>query len=291
MVNEWEEFKAYTEPPVYAAKGKRDTSYLGRFTYDMIEKDTGLGRVLTILARGYLFHDLDGRLLDGSPYVRVEYARNALKAWCSVPEKAKSSGPTVDFRELSVDFPELVNEKGEGWYYRHVHAVIRFVRNHPETVDIRACARCKNISKGFTAHWKKKVKQFQVPIFALNTRGAWTLRFDDILADALEAGPLRSQTVDLPPELELRLLEATPKSVPKTVLPTLARYYIANRQEATDWVVLPVENFNAFFGTTAFAKRWLAKIPKDVMEREQYGGLCRFNMCNATTLESKIDFD
>ena len=31
-------------------------------------------------------------------------------------------------------------------------------------------------------------RKYQVPIFAFNTKGAWTLRFDDILADALEAG-------------------------------------------------------------------------------------------------------
>ena len=275
MVNEWEEFKAYTDPPVYAAKGKRDTSYLGRFTYDMIE-NAGLGRVLTILARGYLFHGPDGAPLADNPYDRVEYVRNALKAWCSVPDKAKSDQPPVDFRELSADYPELVNEKGEGWYYRHVHGVIRFVRNHPNLVDKRAQERCVNISKGFTVHWKKKVKQLQVPVFALNTKGAWTLRFDDILADSLEAGPLRNPQIDLSPEMEQRLLESTQKGVPGSVLLVLTRYYIANRREDTDWVILPVENFNAFFGTTAFAKRWLTAIPKDVMARETYSGICRF---------------
>ena len=46
------------------------------------------------------------------------------------------------------------------------------------------------ISKGFTKMWTKKVKQMQVPPFALNTKGAWVLRFDDIIADALELGAL-----------------------------------------------------------------------------------------------------
>ena len=32
MTNEWEEFQAYTTQPVYTASGKRDTTYLGRFT-------------------------------------------------------------------------------------------------------------------------------------------------------------------------------------------------------------------------------------------------------------------
>ena len=32
MVNEWNEFLQYTGPMTYAASGKRDTSFLGRFT-------------------------------------------------------------------------------------------------------------------------------------------------------------------------------------------------------------------------------------------------------------------
>ena len=32
MLNEIEEFKAYTEKPVYKCSGKRDLSFLGRFS-------------------------------------------------------------------------------------------------------------------------------------------------------------------------------------------------------------------------------------------------------------------
>lgn len=57
MLNELEEFQSYTQFPVYAAKGKRDTTYLGRFTYEILTEFHGLGRILTILARGYLWKD------------------------------------------------------------------------------------------------------------------------------------------------------------------------------------------------------------------------------------------
>ena len=52
------------------------------------------------------------------------------------------------------------------------------------------------ISKGFKTEWKKKVRQLQVPIFALNTKAAWALRFDDILADALELSALRTNVIN-----------------------------------------------------------------------------------------------
>ena len=38
MLNEFEEFKAYTTFPDYTIKSKRDTGYLGRFTYKMIKE-------------------------------------------------------------------------------------------------------------------------------------------------------------------------------------------------------------------------------------------------------------
>ena len=119
MTNEWAEFKAYNEQPIYTAERKTDTTYLGRFTFDMITEFSGFGRILTIIARGYLFHDKGGGVLD-NPYEQIEIARNALCAWCSIPDKKKNSEPPVDFRELSADFPELVDPDGKGWYYRHI---------------------------------------------------------------------------------------------------------------------------------------------------------------------------
>ena len=54
MTNEWAEFNAYNEQPIYTAARKTDTTYLGRFTFDMISEFTGFGYILTIIARGYL---------------------------------------------------------------------------------------------------------------------------------------------------------------------------------------------------------------------------------------------
>ena len=66
-----------------------------------------------------------------------------------------------------------------------------------------------------------------------------------------------------------RLRELTPKGVPETVLPTLARYYLAHRQPDTDWVVLPVANLDAFFGTTSFSHTWLKELPEEVILRDR----------------------
>lgn len=180
-----------------------------------------------------MFHDKDGALLD-NPYERIDTARNALCAWCSVPDKKRNSDPPVDFRELSANFPELVDKDGKGWFYRHVKAMIQFIKANSDKVSKSAYKKCENLSAGFTAQWKRKVRQLQVPIFALNTKGAWTLRFDNIIADALDAESLRTEDYVLP-EIVTAQLEATDtNSVTKEVIAELILYYLANKDEKTD---------------------------------------------------------
>lgn len=50
MTNEWNEFLDYTANPVYSVRDKKDMSFLGRFTMDMIRQNIGFGRIFTIVA-------------------------------------------------------------------------------------------------------------------------------------------------------------------------------------------------------------------------------------------------
>lgn len=277
MTNEWLEFQAYTNKPTYSAESKHDLSYLGRFTFKTITDFEGFGRILTIIARGYLFHDQDGSLRGGNPYERVEYARNALCAWCSVPDKNEDE-PFTNFDALFSDFPELVNAKGEGWYYRHVQNIVKFVKKNPDAVSEKAKTTVALISKGFKTEWKKKVRQLQVPIFALNTKAAWALRFDDILADALELGALRTEEYILPPEKENAISVLDLGGVPFEVVCDVIAYCEANKPSDTDWVVLPIANFDCYCGNTNFSKKWLSKIPVAILAREVSNGVSRVKL-------------
>ena len=115
-----------------------------------------------------------------------------------------------------------------------------------------------------------------MPIFALNTKGAWTLRFDDILADALEAGSLRMEEYLLSEAATELLDQSDTNGVPKEIIAEVFRYYYANKQDDSDWVVLPVTNFDAYHGNNTFSKKWLAKIPNTLVVRENNHGVCRF---------------
>lgn len=206
ITNEWAEFLAYTKAPTYAVKNKKDSGFLGRFTMDMLMENYGFARILTVLARGYLFHNTDGTPRDSDPYERTDDARRALCAWCSIPDK-KNATPKAewqfrtDFRELHGAFPELVDENGCGWYIRHLRGIADFINANRDKVGKFTHKLADNLEKLEDA-WRKKVIQFQIPIFSEGTKGDLILRFDDVIADALELGALRTESVLLTNEQE-----------------------------------------------------------------------------------------
>ena len=273
MTNEWNEYKAYIGQPTYTVSNGKDTTFLGRFTTDMIKEFKGFARIFTILARGYLFHNADGSLKDGDPRERIEYARRALCAWCSLPSNKKATPAkewqySTDFSEYHEEFPELVTADGAGWYYRHVHALDEFIRNNTDSVNKRLHCLAER-TKEWDAAWENKVKQYQVPLFSSNTNAEWLLSFDSAIADALELGALRCEAVTLTAEQTKRLELYKPKDVPMKVLTTLSEFYIANKQEQSEWVILPVTNIGAYLGSSSLGRQYLSKIPPELMERKQ----------------------
>ena len=60
MTNEWLEYKAYTDTPIFNAENKQSTAFMGRFSTTIIKKNKGFNRIFTILARGYLFCAVSG---------------------------------------------------------------------------------------------------------------------------------------------------------------------------------------------------------------------------------------
>ena len=271
MLNELEEFRAYTCPVEYKATSKGDTSFLGRFTFESLLNFEGMVRILTIIARGYMFR-------ESTP--NIEFARQALCAWCSIPDSKNATPREVwqsksDFRDLHTVFPELVDKDGGGWFYRHVHRVAEFVLQNPDSVRKGYAEQAKVIQDKFDKMWRDKVVQFQVGIFTLTTKGAWTLRLDDILADALVQGPLQNYNIPLSEGLERKISEQVDKKTAPYVF-DLIRYYLAHKQEDTEWVVLPVTSFDMYYGGSYFSKRVLNTIPETILIRQNHGPVCRY---------------
>ena len=274
MLNEFEEFKAYTTFPDYTIKSKRDTGYLGRFTYKMIKEFRGFNRVLTIIARGYMWK-------TDAP--DVERAYRALCAWCSLPEsvkpdRRKAGQDRTCFSDLHDECPELVSEEGEGWYFIHVHNVAAAVLDNAGNNTNSMASNALTIVKKFNKGWCNKVMQAQTSLYTKTTKGAWIIRFEDIVAEAKELGPLKNNDFDLPAETVQKLKDALNNKKREKVILDLAKFYLANKPEDSEWAILPVENFNAYYGTTCFDRKWLPAFPESIIVREEYSGACRFKM-------------
>jgi len=191
-----------------------------------------------------------------------------------MPDKKKNATPNAEwqfktcFAEYHEEFPELVNEDGAGWYYRHIHAIADFISANRTKVNKHIHCLAER-TKQWEDGWSDKVKQYQVPIFTGTTRAEWALSFDAAIADALELGSLRCEAVTLTAEQTKRLELFKPKDVPLKVLTTLAEYYVANKQEQSEWVILPVTNIGAYLGSSSLGRQYLSKIPPELMERKQ----------------------
>ena len=155
---------------------------------------------------------------------------------------------------------------------------MRFAMEHPDLVRKSYAESAREMDRKFDKVWRDKVRQFQTPALSPNTEGAWTLRFDDVLADAMELGPLRRMEAELPAELVERIERVRPEQLPAKVLHTLIAYYVANKPEDGDWVMLPVTNFDCYFGDTNFGRKYLNMLPEEIIERSHSFGISRYRV-------------
>jgi hypothetical protein len=225
----------------------------------------GFDRVFTILARHFLFQNCD-------PYKNVDRARRALCAWVSIPDDGGDLDRwdgrfTTCFPELHKEFPDLVDAGGNGWYIRHIRSISAFAQQNPKMVKAGVHKYLVEKLPDFEAKWRDKVRQFQIPIFLEHTDAVWQVRFDDVIANALTLGPLREMKAKVTEQQKEKLLPFVQGEVKLEYLTTLVAYYLANKPEDSDWVVLPSTNFNCYFGSTVFSKKVLKEITGKVIQR------------------------
>ncbi len=183
-----------------------------------------------------------------------------------MPCRGRSGSSKTDFRELHSAFPVLVDADGCGWYIRHLRGIADFINANRDKVGKSTHKLADNMEKLENA-WRKKVIQFQIPIFSESTKGDLILRFDDVIADALELGALRIESIRLTDEQELWLAEVTPSKVPLYVSRTLLEYYLANKPADSDWCILPVTNVEAYLGSSALSRMYLKKL-NDIIRKK-----------------------
>ena len=278
MTNEWLEFKAYTDTPIFLAENKQSTAFIGRFTVRMIKQNKGFNRIFTVLARGYLFHNTDGTLRTDDPYERTEEARRFLCAWCSLPYETVSNKALAfhtSFPELHSEFPDIVDKNGAGWYYRYLHSFSVYIKKNKENVTKKLhCFAEKKTLKAIESTWANKLIQYQYSVYNDKSSADFPLLFDTAIADALVLGPLHTEAVVLSDEMLNKIRAYNVDAKTKRLMITLAEYYLANKEPDSDWVIIPRTNISAYLGSATYMESYEGKIPDGFMEKKpEMGGV------------------
>ena len=88
--------------------------------------------------------------------------------------------------------------------------------------------------------------------------------------------------LDLVEDMRDKITQAASKSVPNWMIEELVRFILANQRDHTEWVNIPMANFNAFFGDTSFSKKYKPHIPDALVVFEpQKLGICRVKLGDA----------
>ena len=90
---------------------------------------------------------------------------------------------------------------------------------------------------------------------------------------------MENKDFDLPEETVRRLAALTPTGVPAEAGILLYKYYAANREEGRDYVLLPQQNFNAWFGNTNFSQKWAAALSRTIIEKKVLDGVSKYKAC------------
>jgi len=151
------------------------------------------------------------------------------------------------------------------------------IKKNPDKVSQAAIKKTNEYLKDFEKAWRRKVEQFHTSIYDTDTINGWIIRFDGIISDAIELGPLREEEVKIPDSILHKLHEMLPENCIEGVT-VLIKYYIANRQPDTDWVVISHINLDGYLGCGTFTKKLLATISEDILIRSTNHGVNRYKI-------------
>ena len=197
MLNEYKEYLDYTRDlsPNYHKNNNttKNTSYYGRIISETIIKKTGFKRILSIIARRSIFHDLKDiskivKINSNNKNKQILQAETALNQWssCEIIESPLHS--------------DLIGSSGFGKYYSYLNDLLAFFMNkngYKSKYDSinKALITWKNyVADTLTKNFYSTDKKQSIK----NKLGNKIITFYLIIASALNEGPLLNNCVYIP---------------------------------------------------------------------------------------------
>lgn len=104
----------------------------------------------------------------------------------------------------------------------------------------------------------------QIPAFSINTKGTWVLKFDYIIADALELGPLRMEAVSLPTEFYSKVVMCEDKGLPFEAVRMWYATALQTKQRTVNGLCCPSQALTAITTAPISAKSGCREFPRQL---------------------------
>ncbi len=211
MLNEYKEYYDYTRDlrikDMKIEKFSGTSNIYGRLQHITIVKRFGLRRVLTIIARRVLFHDLRdvSKIIEYDseiPPLRIEKAKKAIRNWCSYK--------LVE----NPDLPDLKGIKNNGVFFDYMNSAADFyVELLTTRFDLskkkrKEYEKKKEKIEKQSDFWKEKYYEEYINknFYSLNDKvkgkfNSKSFTVDSIIADAINSKELKNLFVEINPDV------------------------------------------------------------------------------------------
>ncbi len=210
MLNEIIELEAYMGDPRMDKPRLQPNLLTDNFGKKNKEyKLNGLDQILTVIARGFIFAELEDELKTGKRVItdeEISTVKDALNRWCGF--KVEMVGDTKKVDEWFNKYPKANDYLKNFWEY-----------HHKKTSD-------KNLT------WEECEKKWSDKYNSRNSYQAESVTFDNIIASALNAGPLKERLCIIKKPDEDALLKKIIKK-PDALYDYLFTEYDGNPQKKT----------------------------------------------------------
>ena len=298
MLNEYKEYKEYTidlKPSVTPGDNfNKNTNIYGRILRESLTERYGLKRILTIIARRFIYHDIIDihKKIDISvknKYNQLNQAKTALGQWCSynLVNTAISS--------------EVVNKDKIGCYYGYMNDLLTIYeeklsnKSTESNIKDSYITRYKGIETAMI-EWKAYYDNTLNHDF-YSTNDGVTNKFDNkiitldiIIAEALNIGPLKNRVVNIPYESIKNLIPLFNSKYKEFIggfIFTSAYYYSQLSDNSNEYQLFNNFDMANWLSNSKFYKQQKS-FNKILSEKNMYGTELIQNVINKAIISNEI---
>ena len=185
MLNEENEFKAYVTDPRSSEPRLQPKCLTDKFKNEGVL--LGIDQVMVIVTRGFLFSYTALRMKvivdkDQITSEGVEAAKELLNRWCGFKD-AQNLKETLTVKEWFKEYPDADGWLREFWKYNY--------KKNADASDMDA----EKWDKKASEKWEKNAEKWSEDYNSALDYTAKTITFDNVIAAALEKGPLKKRYI------------------------------------------------------------------------------------------------